>query len=112
MPPAPLTGNAVTGTGHQAAPGARAPAPVTPGHNPRKDQALMPRRAQAALPPAACSNSAGSASAETRGGRLQRVAALLRPGSKIGASYHDPLSGWPDLVEDDYYRFRHQPCGW
>jgi hypothetical protein len=66
MPPAPIVGNAVTGTGDQTAPG----------------------------------------------GRLRRVAALLRPGAKIGASYHDQLFGRPDLVEDDYYRFRHQPRGW
>ena len=25
------------------------------------------------------------------------------------SSYYDPLSGRPDLVEDDYYRFRHHP---
>jgi hypothetical protein len=116
MPPAPLAGNAVTGTDDQAAPGARAPAPVTTGRKPRNARALLPhraaRRAQAALSTAASSNIAGSASGETRGGRLRRVAALLRPGPKIGASYHDPLFGRPDLVEDDYYRFRHQPRGW
>ena len=113
MPPAPLADNAVTSTGNQAAPGDRAPAPVTPGHTPRKARPLLPRRAQAALPTAACSDNAGSASAETRGGRLRRAAAaLLRPGPKIGGSYRDPLFGRPDLVEDDYYRFRHQPRGW
>jgi hypothetical protein len=28
-----------------------------------------------------------------------------------GGGYHDPLFERPDLVEDDYYRFRHQPRG-
>jgi len=25
--------------------------------------------------------------------------------------YHDPILEWPDLVEDDYYRFRNTPNG-
>ena len=28
---------------------------------------------------------------------------------KRTSSYYDPLFGRPDLVEDDYYRFRHHP---
>lgn len=32
---------------------------------------------------------------------------LRRP--KTGATYCDPLFGAPDIVENDYYRFRHQP---
>jgi hypothetical protein len=117
VPPAPLAGNAVTGTPDQAAaPGTYAPAPVTRGHAPQKPRALLPRRAarraQAALPAAACSNSTGSARAENRGDRLRRLAGLLRPGPKTGASYRDPLFELPDLVEEDYYRFRHQPRGW
>jgi hypothetical protein len=70
------------------------------------------RRAQAALPAAACSDSAGSAPAENLRDRLRQVTVLLRPGPKTGASYHDPLFGRPDLIEDDYYRLRHQPRGW
>ena len=86
--PAPLADNAITGTGNQAgAPGIRALAPATPDHGPRKARALLPRA-----------------------DRLRRVARRLRrvPGS--GASYHDSLFERPDLVEDDYYRFRYQPC--
>jgi hypothetical protein len=30
---------------------------------------------------------------------------------KAGGSYHDPLFERPDLVEDDYCRFRNQPYG-
>lgn len=112
MPPAPLAGNAVTGAPDPAAaPGIHAPAPVTPGHRPRKPPALLPRRAQAALP-AAASNSTGTASADNRGNRRWRLAGLPRPAPKAGASHHDPLFERPDLVEDDYYRFRHQPRGW
>jgi len=53
-----------------------------------------------------------------RGGRqedrrhvLRRVASLLRRRPKTGASYYDPLFGRPDMVENDYYRFGHQPRG-
>jgi len=89
MPPAPLAGNVVTGTRDQpGAPGTRAPAPVTRGRRLWKARALLPRRAA-----------------------RRAQAALPRPGPKAGASYHDPLFGRPDLVEDDYYRFRHQPRG-
>jgi hypothetical protein len=117
MPPAPLAGNAVTGTGDQAAsPEARTPAPVTRGHGPRQARALLPRRAagraQAALPATACSNSTSRARAEHRGNRLRRLTDLLRPAPTTGASHHDPLFRRPDLIEDDYYRFRHQPRGW
>jgi hypothetical protein len=108
--PVPLTGNAVTGTGDQAgAPGTCAPAPVTPGHRPRKARALLPRRTQTALPAAARSDITSGAGVENRGDRLRRVAGLLRRMPKISASYSDPLFGRPDLVEDDYYRLRNQP---
>jgi hypothetical protein len=116
MPPAPLAGNAVTGTRDQAAaPGIRAPAPATPGHATRKTRALLPgratRRAQTALPAAARSDISGTAPAEIRGGRLRRIAGLLRPVPKTRGSHHDPLFERPDLIEDDYYRLRHQPRG-
>jgi len=117
MPPAPLAGNAVTGTRDQAgAPGTRAPAPVTPGRGPRKARPLLPRRAaarraQTTVPTAACSDRTGSARAEIRGDRLRRLAGLLRRVPKAGG-HRDPLFERPDLVEDDYYRFRNQPRGW
>ena len=43
---------------------------------------------------------------------LQRVARMLRRVSTTGGGYYDPLFARPDVVEDDYYRFQHQPCGW
>ena len=113
MPPASLAVNAFTCTPEQAAaPGTRAPARVAPGHGPRKDRALLPRRAQTAPAAAASSDTTGSARTAIGGDRLRRVASLLRRVPTIGGSFYDPLFGRPDLVEDDYYRFRHQPRGW
>jgi hypothetical protein len=40
-----------------------------------------------------------------------RVAGLLRRVPKTGARFYDPLFERPDLIEDDYYRLRHQPRG-
>ena len=48
---------------------------------------------------------------EERGHLLRRVANLLRQRPKTDASYYDPLFRVPELVENDYYRFRHQPRG-
>ena len=116
MPPAPLAGNAVTGTRDQAgAPGTRAPAPVTSGHGPCKTRAILfhcaARRAEITLPAAARSDTTGSARPETHGDRLRRIAGLLRQVPKTRASYYDPLFERPDLIEDDYYRLRNQPRG-
>jgi len=116
MPPIPLAANAVTGTRDRAgAAGTRAPAPVTPGRGPRKPRAVLPRRAgrraPTALPAAASSDRQGSARAEIRGDLLRRVAGLLRRVPNTGGSYRDPLFERPNLVEDDYYRFRNQPYG-
>jgi hypothetical protein len=103
MPPTPPAGNAVTGTPDQpGAPGTRAPAPATPG--PRQARPLLPRRAQTARPAAARSDRTGSARTEIRGDRLRRVPTT--------GGHRDPLFERPDLVEDDYYRFRNQPSGW
>ena len=113
MPPAPLAVNAVTCTPQQAAaPGTRAPAREAPGHDPRKARALLTRRAQTAPAAAASSDTTGSARTANGGDRLRRVAGLLRRTPTTGCSFYDPLSGRPDLVEDDYYRFRHQSRGW
>jgi hypothetical protein len=93
----------------------RAPAPVTSGHGPRKARALLPRRAahrgQTALPVAAHSDRTGSARAEIRADRLQRIIGLLRPVLKNRARYYDPLFERPDLIEDDYYRLQNHPRG-
>ena len=105
MPPTPLADDAVTGD-QAGAPDTRAPAPVTPGQDPRKARPLLPRRAQTARPAGACPERTGSAPAEVRGDRLQRLAGLLRRVPKTGACRYDPLFERPDLVEDDYYRFR------
>jgi hypothetical protein len=116
MPPYPLAGNTVSGTRDQAGPpGTGAPVPLTPGHGPRKAWTLLPRRAarrtQTTLPAAACSDTICSARSELRADRLRRIADLLRRAPKTGASYYDPLFERPDLIEDDYYRFRNQPRG-
>jgi hypothetical protein len=68
-------------------------------------------RAQTAPPAAARSEGTGSPRRETRRGRLRRIAALLRRVRKTRAGYRDPLFERPDLIEDDYYRLRHQPRG-
>jgi len=38
--------------------------------------------------------------------RLQRITGLLM---RLATSCYDPLLERPDLIEDDYYRFRNQP---
>ena len=112
MLPAPPIVNAVTCMREQAAgPGTRAPAPVPPGHGPRNARALLTRRPRTATAATACSDRTGSARTAIRADRLRRVASLLRRVPKTGGSFYDPLFARPDLVEDDYYRFRHQPRG-
>ena len=110
MPPTPLADNAVT-SDQAGAPDTRAPAPLTPGHGPRRARPLLPRRAKTARPDDACPDRTGSERAEVRGDRLRRLAGLLRRVPKTGTGRHDPLFERPDLVEDDYYRFRNQPHG-
>ena len=41
--------------------------------------------------------------------RRWRLTGLLTRVLRTG--YHDPLFERPDLIEDDYYRFLHQPRG-
>jgi hypothetical protein len=69
------------------------------------------RQIQTTLPGAARSRGTGSVPVRTRGHRLRRIAGMLRRVPKTGGRYHDPLFERPDAVEDDYYRFRNQPCG-
>ena len=38
--------------------------------------------------------------------RLQRITGLLM---RLARGYYDPLLARPELIEDDYYRFRNQP---
>lgn len=95
-PPAPITGNA------QPRPRAGRGAAAPPRCAPTAD-----RRAYRCPP-----NQHRKHQAESLADRLRRVAGLLRPALSTGTSHHDPLFGQPDLVEDDYYRFRHQPRSW
>jgi hypothetical protein len=39
----------------------------------------------------------------------QRITALLARLAGAHAGYKNPMSGRPDLIEDDYYRLRNQP---
>ena len=41
--------------------------------------------------------------------RRQRTTGLLMRLAKTRARYYDALFERPDLIEDDYYRFRNQP---
>jgi hypothetical protein len=112
MPPGPLAVNAITGTHDQAgASGTRDPAPVAPGRGPRKARALLPGLARTALPAAARWGRRDSARAGNRGDPLQQIAGPVRRARKTGGSDYDPLFEQPDLIEDDYYRFRNQPRG-
>src|SRR5262245_39715200 len=43
--------------------------------------------------------------------RWPRVSGASRRAPRPSRDYHDPLFERPDLVEDDYYRFRHYPRG-
>jgi len=91
MPPVPLALDAVRATRDQeAAPSTRSPMPMQPG---RADRA-------------------GSARLETLGDRPPRLYGLLRRALRTCGSYYDAQFERPDLVEDDYYRFRNQPRGW
>jgi hypothetical protein len=80
--PAPLVVSVETANRDQVPPDVQADLPASPGQGDRQ---------------------------EDRGRVLRRVTNLLRRVPKAGASYYDPLFGRPDIVETDYYRFRHQP---
>jgi len=45
----------------------------------------------------------------TAGTQLRRAAGAMR--HVLETSYRDPLFERPDVIEDDYYRFRNQPYG-
>ena len=101
MPAAPPAVNAATGGSEQAK---TAPGPPAPRYGRRRGQA-PPRRG------AAGSGTTGGTAAETRGTRPRRFGFLLRRIPKTRATYIDPLFARPDLVEDDYYRFRRRLDG-
>ena len=70
------------------------------------------RAGQATVPGHVRSGRWGSVAARFRGDCVRRVARMLRRVYRTGGRYYDPLLARPDVVEDDYYRFRHQPRGW
>jgi hypothetical protein len=59
-----------------------------------------------ATPAAAGSGTTGGTTAEIHGTRPRRFGFLLRRVPRTRATYVDPLFERPDLVEQDYYRFR------
>jgi hypothetical protein len=92
MPSAPHAAQPVTGTPQEAvAPDTGASAP-TPGRAPNNAKA---RQLRPTAPDILCGN------------HLRRVVNGLR--HVLKASYYDPKFQRPDMVEDDYYRFRNQP---
>jgi hypothetical protein len=63
-------------------------------------------------PAAACPGRTSSARPENRRGRVRRLAGLLHRVPKNHGDCYDPRFERPDLVKDDYCRFRIQPRGW
>ena len=116
MPLAQAAGRAATDTRDQAGtPDTSARVAVTPGSGPRKARTLLSgpgaRQAQIALPAPARPDRSSDPRTESRRDSLPRVVGVLQRLLKAGGSYRDPLFERPELVEDDYYRFRNQPRG-
>jgi hypothetical protein len=106
MPTAPPAVNDTTGDSEQAK---TAPRPAAPGDDRRNGQTPLARDAAGRTRPApACSEITGGTTAEIAGTRPRRFDVLLRRIPKTRGFYADPLFERPDLVEDDYYRFRRQ----
>ena len=111
MPTAPPAVNDTTGDSEQAK---TAPRPAAPGYDRRNGQTPLARdaagRTRPAQPAPACSEIIGGTTTEIAGTRPQRFFdVLLRRIPRTRGFYADPLFERPDLVEDDYYRFRRQP---
>jgi hypothetical protein len=60
-------------------------------------------------PAAACPSRTSSARREDRRSRMRRLVGLRHRVPKNHGDCYDPRFERPDLVEDDYYRFRNQP---
>jgi hypothetical protein len=106
MPAAPPAVNAATGAPEQAK---TAPGTPAPGYGRRRGQAPLRRgAADRAQPAVAGSGTTGGTTAEIHRTRPRRSGFLLRRILKTRATHVDPLFARPDLVEDDYYRFRHR----
>jgi hypothetical protein len=94
MPSAPLAVQPVTVEEEAVAPDTRAQAAATPGRWPGNAKMRLMRRGAAAV---------------TRGTALRRAINCMARVFRTG--YYDPKFERPDVVEDDYYRFRHRPHG-
>jgi hypothetical protein len=109
MPTAPPAVDDITGDSEQAE---TAPRPAAPGYDRRNGQTPLARdaagRTRPAQPAPACSEITGGTTAEIVGTRPRRFDVLRRRIPKTRGFYADPLFERPDLVEDDYYRFRRQ----
>ena len=107
MPTAPPAVNDTTGDSEQAK---TARGPADPGYDRRNGQTPLARdaagRTRPAQPAPARSEITGGTTAEIVGTRPRRFGFLLRRIPKTRSFYADPLFARPDLVEDDYYRFR------
>ena len=62
--------------------------------------------AQTVLPAGTRPEQSDSAQPDIRGNRLRRIFGQLRREPRTQRSYSDPLFERPDMIEDDYYRFR------
>ena len=110
MPHAPLARDAVSGARDQTGSPTRSLAPVTPVRDSRTARVPLARcaagDAQTAPPSTIRPHRTGSAPAKIRGGRLRRVAGLLRRAPKTTARYYDSLFERPELIEDDYCAYQ------
>ena len=108
----PSTSSPITDTRDNAgASESRTASPVVPRRNRRLAASVRWRAAGRAKTPLAAARTAGTSSipALTGADRLKRAAQLIRHAFTI--SLVDAVSEHPDLVEDDYYRFRNRPRG-
>jgi hypothetical protein len=87
---------------HPVASGTRDPAPAAQRARLHKAKALLARRA--------ARGARNGAAAIVTGNQLRRAVGAMR--HVLETSYRDSLFERPDLIEDDYYRFRNQPYGW
>jgi hypothetical protein len=70
----------------------------------------MPLKTQAWPSKARLARRAARGTRNGAGNRLRRAAGAMR--DVLETSYRDLLFERPDLIENDYYRFRNQPSGW
>jgi len=110
MPPPPQTVTAETDSREQPR-AVRTPELSAVRSGRRHCRALLPSRAAGSAQPSLPAAIFDTAGATIRRVRQRRSARPLRWLARAGGSYRDRLFVKPDLVEDDYYRFRNQPRG-